>query len=108
MNRRLVLSIAAVLLIVLTAIIAKIVRAPGTAHKELVVFYEVPVVCGEASDIGCGSRSKPVLIELKSLDKVKEAWLNRAGTMIAVVGGSTVTDGRELAASVEQIFRRND
>ena len=28
--------------------------------------------------------------------------------MIAVVGGSAVTDGKELAASVEPIFRRND
>ena len=108
MNRRVVLVIGGVLLIALAGIVAKVFHVPGSKHGELVILYEVPMVCGEASDIGCGSRSKPVLIELKNLDNVKEAWLNRAGTMIAVVGRSAVTDGRELAASVEPIFQRND
>jgi hypothetical protein len=108
MNRRIVIAIAALLVIVLTGVVTRVLHLSRSKHNEPVIFYEVPMVCGEASDIGCGSRSKPVLIELKNLEKVKEAWLNRAGTMIAVVGGSNVTDGRELAASVEQVFRRND
>ncbi|HYQ87282.1 MAG TPA: hypothetical protein VES59_08590 [Bacteroidota bacterium] len=108
MNRRIVIASAAVLVFVLTGVVTRVLHIVSSKHNELVIFYEVPMVCGEAPDIGCGSRSKPVLIELKNLEKVKEAWLNRAGTMIAVVGGSTITDERELAASVEPIFRRND
>jgi len=103
-----VLAIAAVLLIVFAGITAKVLHVRGSGQNELVIFYKVPMVCGEASDIGCGSRSKPVLIELKSLDKVKEAWLNRAGTMIAVVGGPSIRDGAELSAIVEPVFRKND
>jgi len=48
-------------------------------------FYEVPLVCPAAPEIGCGSRSKPILIQLERHESVAEAWLNRPGTMIAIV-----------------------
>src|SRR6266550_2309017 len=35
--------------------------------------------------IGCGSASKPILLDLERQAGVLEAWLNRAGTIIAVV-----------------------
>src|SRR6266542_87646 len=57
----------------------------ATAQKQVVSFYKVPLVCSAAPDIGCGSRSKPVLLKLEKNPSVKEAWLNRAGTVIAIV-----------------------
>lgn len=50
-----------------------------------VTFYEVSLVCNAAPTIGCGSRSKPALLELEKNTAVKEAWLNRPGTVIAIV-----------------------
>jgi len=45
----------------------------------------VPLVCPAAPQIGCGSASKPILMDLEKQLGVAEAWLNRAGTIIAVV-----------------------
>jgi len=52
---------------------------------DRLTFYEVPLICPAAPEIGCGSRSKPILIQLEREKPVAEAWLNRPGTMIAVV-----------------------
>ncbi len=57
----------------------------ATAQKQVVSFYKVPLVCSAAPDIGCGSRSKPVLLKLEKNPAIKEAWLNRSGTVIAIV-----------------------
>lgn len=53
-------------------------------------FYEVGLVCNAAPSIGCGSRSKPVLTDLEKNENIKEAWLNRKGTVIAIVWNNTV------------------
>jgi len=53
-------------------------------------FYKVPMVCSAAPTIGCGSRSKPVLLEFEKSVSVKEAWLNRQGTIIAIVWGDNI------------------
>lgn len=50
-----------------------------------VSFFEVPLVCNAAPSIGCGSKAKFILNELMKNEPVKEAWLNRPGTMIALV-----------------------
>ncbi len=55
------------------------------AEAKNVTFYSVPLVCGAAPNIGCGSRSKPALLEMEKNSAVQEAWLNREGTVIAVV-----------------------
>src|SRR5438067_3165599 len=47
--------------------------------------FKAPLVCPAARQIGCGSASKPILLELEHQPSVLEAWLNRAGTRIAVV-----------------------
>jgi hypothetical protein len=54
-------------------------------NNENVTFYEVPLVCGAYADIGCGSRAKPALMDLEKNSSVKEAWLNRRGTVFAIV-----------------------
>lgn len=50
-----------------------------------VTFFEVPLICNAAPNIGCGSRSKTALLELEKNETVKEAWFNRPGTVIAIV-----------------------
>jgi len=57
----------------------------GTKGKNPVTFYKVPLVCSAAPEIGCGSKAKPVLKQLETSSSVTEAWLNHAGTVIAVV-----------------------
>src|SRR5438552_13571871 len=47
--------------------------------------FKAPLVCPAAPQIGCGSASKPTLLDLEKQPGVLEAWLNRAGTIIAVV-----------------------
>jgi len=60
-------------------------NAVTSAQNEKISFYDVPLVCNAYTDIGCGSRAKPVLIEMEKNPAIKEAWLNRAGTVYAIV-----------------------
>lgn len=52
---------------------------------EQVSFYRVALLCHEAPEIGCGSRAKPELLALERRSEVAQAWLNRTGTLIAIV-----------------------
>src|SRR6202007_1479767 len=54
-------------------------------NQETVTFYDVPLVCNAAPEIGCGSRAKPLLLDLEHQSAIKEAWLNRSGTILAIV-----------------------
>src|SRR3989441_10916645 len=56
----------------------------GVTADRISVF-KAPLVCPAAPQIGCGSASKPILLDLERQPGVAEAWLNRAGTIIAVV-----------------------
>jgi copper chaperone CopZ len=47
--------------------------------------FKVPLQCPAAPQIGCGSASKPILLDLEKQPGVLQAWLNRAGTIISVV-----------------------
>ncbi len=57
--------------------------AATTADR--ISLFKVPLQCPAAPWIGCGSASKPILLQLEREPGVLEAWLNRAGTRIAVV-----------------------
>lgn len=59
--------------------------AEPTITKDNTTFYGVPLVCNADKEIGCGSRAKPALVDMEKNDAVKEAWLNREGTVIAIV-----------------------
>jgi len=61
---------------------------------ERVTLYEVPLVCPAAPQIGCGSLAKPTLAALEERRGVAEAWLNRAGTVLAVVWSEEATKGQ--------------
>jgi len=68
-----------------------------------VTFYKTPLVCSAAPTIGCGSRSKPALLELEKNPAIKEAWLNRPGTVVAIVW----KDKEQAQAVVQPIFNAN-
>lgn len=65
-------------------------------------FFKVPLVCNAAPSIGCGSRAKPVLIGFEESENVEEAWLNRTGTLIAVVWkeGVDVSTKKDIANTI--------
>lgn len=52
---------------------------------DRVSVFKVSLQCPAAPQIGCGSASKPILLELERDLAVEQAWLNRGGTLIAVV-----------------------
>jgi hypothetical protein len=57
-------------------------------RADRVSMFAVPFKCEAAPQIGCGSISKPILLELEGNPAISEAWLNRTGTILAVVGSS--------------------
>ncbi|HEY1033257.1 MAG TPA: hypothetical protein VGD89_15880 [Flavipsychrobacter sp.] len=71
--------------------------------KENISFYEVPLVCGAAPDIGCGSRIKPLFVATEKEKAVKESWTNRQGTVIAIVWNNTTDEQR-----IKELFIKND
>jgi len=56
-----------------------------TLSGNRVSVFKAPLVCPAAPQIGCGIASKPILLDLEKQAGVAEAWLNRGGTIIAVV-----------------------
>ena len=77
------------------------------AKLENLSFYKVPLVCPAAPHIGCGSASKPLLLELEHSEVVSEAWLNRAGTVMAVVW-SGQSKPRQRAKALKTILKERD
>jgi hypothetical protein len=59
--------------------------ASAAAPADRISVFKAPLVCPAAPQIGCGGASKPILLDLEKQLGVAEAWLNRAGTIIAVV-----------------------
>jgi len=51
---------------------------------EGVSFFEVPLECGAAADLGCGSAAKPILRQLEQDNRIVSAKINRQGTVLAV------------------------
>jgi hypothetical protein len=63
-----------------------------------VAFYKVPLECRAAPGIGCGSLSKPVLLDLERKPAVGQAWLDRQGKTLAIVWKEgTAPDERAIA-----------
>ena len=68
--------------------------SPGDA--ALIDFYLVPLVCEAAPRIGCGCRTKPVLQALEANPEIKHAWLNKAGTIIAIQWHKAIPEDEKL------------
>ena len=79
------IALLSALIIPLLVVAGFIVKGKTSTRETSITFYKTPLVCNAAPDIGCGSRSKPALLELEKNPAVKEAWLNRPGTVIAIV-----------------------
>ena len=69
----------------ISAALARAAENKSAATPDRISVFKVPLVCPAAPQIGCGSASKPILLDLEQQPGVLEAWLNRAGTRIAVI-----------------------
>lgn len=52
---------------------------------ERVSLFKVPLTCEAAAGLGCGVKAKPILQALGRRPGVARAWLNRDGTLAAVL-----------------------
>lgn len=98
------LALVAALVIPLLVVAGFIVKDKTSNKKTTITFYETPLVCNAAPEIGCGSRAKPALLALEKNPAVKEAWLNRHGTIIAIVW----KDKAETETVAKPIFEENN
>ena len=73
------------------------------AVNEKVSYYEVPLICGAAPHIGCGSRIKPLFMDTEKENSIKESWTNREGTVIAIVWNES-----EDEKLIQSLFAKND
>jgi hypothetical protein len=78
-------GVAALMCVAACAPIAVSAENAANVTSDRVSVFKVPLVCPAVPQIGCGSASKPILLDLEKQTGVAEAWLNRAGTIIAVV-----------------------
>ncbi len=65
--------------------LASVAGNAPTLTADRISVFKAPLVCPAAPQIGCGGASKPILLDLEKQSGVLEAWLNRAGTIIAVI-----------------------
>lgn len=79
-----------------------------STSNQPVSYYEVPLVCGAAPEIGCGSRIKPFFLETKKQDKIKESWSNRQGTVIAIVWSDYFTEEKQREALIQPLFKKHN
>mgnify|MGYP001414790706 CR=1 FL=1 len=70
--------------------------------------FRVPLVCGAAPEIGCGSRAKPLLLQLETLRDVESAWLDRTGDHIAIVWKDARLTRKQRSKAIKESFTRND
>jgi hypothetical protein len=80
--------------------------ASTKARADRISFFQVPLKCEAAPQIGCGSMSKPILIELERDPAIHEAWLNKTGTIIAIVGSDASSHG-SISKAVESVLAKN-
>jgi copper chaperone CopZ len=71
---------------------------------DQISLFKVSLQCPAAPQIGCGSAAKPILLDLERQPAVREAWLNRAGTTIAVVwkSQSDAETRRDVTAELKE------
>lgn len=66
-------------------------------------FYRVPLVCETDPRIACGSRVKPLFMETMKQPEIKESWINRPGTVIALVWADNLTPA-EKKTVIDPLF----
>lgn len=58
--------------------------ATAASAAEPIAFYDIALTCPSAPKLGCGSRAKRVLATLTADTHVAAAWVNEAGTRLAL------------------------
>ncbi len=67
------------------AVIVSVELLTGSAvSREAVAFYDIALTCPSAPKLGCGSRAKRVLATLTGDARIAAAWVNEAGTRLAI------------------------
>ena len=59
-------------------------------------FFAVALACEAAPHLGCGPIAAPVLAELEEQPGIREAWLNRKGTVLGVSWAGAGADPRAV------------
>jgi hypothetical protein len=84
-------------------------QSPLAAQSDQITddttLYRVPLLCAAARGLGCGTRAKPVLLDLQRSPRVDEAWLNHTGDVLAVVwkpGTDAATRQTIIASVIEE------
>ena len=85
----------------------KDVGASSSPSTESVSFFDVPLECGAAEGLGCGSASKPILKAIGRDPRVKDAKVNYPGTVLAVVW-SDPAQAPSGVTIVETAFKKRD
>lgn len=65
---------------------------------DRISLFTVPLKCAAAPEIGCGSLSKPLLLDLEEQSGVTGAWLNQTGTILALIGNENFRRDDRLQA----------
>lgn len=76
--------------------------------NQSISYYQVPLVCGAAPEIGCGSRIKPLFLDTENEKKIKESWSNRQGTAIAIVWADDFKDKKQREDLIQALFKKHD
>ena len=75
------------------------------ANGGVVSFFDVPLECAAAPHLGCGTLARPILAEIEGGGSVREAWLNRQGTVLVVVWAG-LSENRAGTERVMSILRK--
>ena len=78
--------------------------AKDSPASERLSFFEVPLECGAAEGLGCGSAAKPILSDLDKSSGIAEARINRSGTVLVVIWKSPKV---RSDAAVEALFEKH-
>src|SRR5260221_11042334 len=76
----------------------------ASANDEIITFYDIPWGFGAAPAVGCRRRAKPVLVDLERQAAIREAWLSRAGTIVAIVWSGPA----RIAEVAGPVFERHE
>src|ERR1700722_938976 len=76
-------------------------------NSDQVSLFRVPLRCGMAPEIGCGSLARPLLVALEHTPGITEAWLNQTGMLLAVVGSKNFS-GERRAQAVKAALEAKD
>lgn len=94
-------------LVVLTLALVFTSCGNKSTSGQPISYYKVPLVCGAAPEIGCGSRIKPLFLDTEKEGKIKESWSNRQGTIIAIVWADDLKDEKQREDIIRPLFEKH-